>query len=65
MRDKLKRILALTAALMLTGMYLITLILAFVDPTTSKDWLKASIIVTILLPILVYAMILVARNQKK
>lgn len=65
MHDKLKRILALTGAIMLAGIYLITLILAFVDPTTSKDWLKAAIVVTILLPIFVYAMILVARNQKK
>ena len=65
MSDKVKRILALMGAVLLAALYLVTLVLAFVDPTASKDWLKAAVISTIVLPILFYAMILVARNLKK
>ena len=39
MFQKLKRILALAGAVLLAAMYLITAVLAFVDPTASKDWL--------------------------
>lgn len=65
MLEKLKRILALAGAIILAGLYLITLILAFVDPTASKDWLRASVGCTILIPILLYAYILVYRYLKK
>ena len=42
MKDgKLKRILALSGVLLLVGMYLLTLVFAFVDPTAGKNWLKA------------------------
>ena len=63
MSPKIKRIAALLGVIVLVGLYLITFILAFVDPTASKDWLKASIVCTI--PVFFYAYLLVYRNLKK
>ena len=65
MSPKIKRVVALLGVVILVGLYLITLILAFVDPTASKDWLKASIICTIIIPLFFYAYLLVYRNLKK
>ncbi len=65
MSQKLKRIFALISALLLVGIYLITIVLAFVDPTASKDWLMASVICTIVIPCFLYAYILVYRHLKK
>ena len=64
MSPKIKRVVALLGVVILVGLYLITLILAFVDPTASKDWLKASIICTIIIPVFFYAYLLVYRNLK-
>ena len=65
MLDKMKRILALAGAVLLAGLYLITLILAFADPTASKDWLKASVVCTVVIPIFLYAYLLIYRYFKK
>ena len=65
MSQKIKRILALAGVMLLIGLYLITLILAFVDPTEAKNWLKASIVCTVIIPVFLYAYILVYRNLKK
>ena len=65
MSPKIKRVVALLGVVILVGLYVITLILAFVDPTASKDWLKASIICTIIIPVFFYAYLLVYRNLKK
>ena len=65
MLDKMKRILALAGAVLLAGLYLITLILAFADPTASKDWLKASVVCTVVIPIFLYAYLLIYRYWKK
>ena len=65
MFDKLKRILAMIGAIILIGMYLITLIFAFIDPTAAKNWLMASVACTIIIPVLLYAYILIYRYLKK
>lgn len=65
MFQKLKRILALAGAIFLACLYLITLVLAFVDPTASKDWLKASLVSTVVIPVFLYAYILIYRYLKK
>ena len=65
MLDKMKRILALAGAVLLAGLYLITLILAFADPTASKDWLKASVVCTVVIPIFLYSYLLIYRYLKK
>ena len=50
---------------LLVGMYLLTLIFAFIDPTEGKNWLKASIVCTIFIPVFIYACIMLARYLKK
>lgn len=56
-----KRLLAGVSALLLFGMYLCTLIFALIGSPDAIRLLKASIACTILLPVLLYAYILVYR----
>ena len=62
---KIKSILALLGAVLLAGMYLITIVLAFMDHTATRDWLMASVICTIVIPCFLYAYILIYRYLKK
>ena len=59
--SKFKRILALIGVALLVGMYLMTLVFAFTDPTAGKNWLKASIVCTIFIPVFIYACMMLAR----
>ena len=58
---KSKRILALAGAVILIALYISTLIFALIDHPAATDLLKASVAATILLPVLMYAFILVYR----
>lgn len=58
---KLKRILALIGALLLFAMYACTLIFALMDSPASGGLLKASIVCTVIVPILLYGYALVYR----
>lgn len=62
--NKLKRILALIGAILLICMYTATLVFALIDSPTADALLKASIAATILIPVLLYAFILIARLLK-
>ncbi len=61
---KTKRILALTGAILLVCMYACTLIFALVDSPAFLGLFRASVAATILIPVLLYAYILVARLLK-
>lgn len=63
--NKIKRLLAALGAFLLFAMYALTLIFALTDHSATKGLLKASIACTILLPILLYAFILVYRLTDK
>ena len=65
MSRKIKRIVALLGVIILVALYLATLILAFVDPTEAKNWLKAAVVCTVIIPIFFYAYLLIYRNLKK
>ena len=60
---KVKRILALAGAMLLFALYASTLIFAFIDSDVSLTFLRASIACTIILPVLIYAYILVTRRD--
>lgn len=65
---KLKRILALAGALILAGMYVVTLVLGLTASPAAKDALMAAIACTVIIPCLIYGMMLVARvldNRKQ
>ncbi|MCD8011798.1 MAG: hypothetical protein LUG99_01215 [Lachnospiraceae bacterium] len=57
----LKRIAAMIGVILLVGMYLATLILALSSSPQAQNLLMASIVCTVVIPILIYAMELVAR----
>lgn len=58
---KLKRIFALIGALILIGMYVVTLVLGLTASPAAKDALMAAIACTVIVPCLIYGMMLVAR----
>lgn len=62
---KTKQILALSGAVLLLGMYAATLVFALIGSDNALKLLKASIACTILVPVLLYAYILVYRILKK
>lgn len=58
---KLKRILAMVGVILLLAMYLITLILGLTASPATKGMLVASLACTIIIPIFLYGIILIAR----
>ena len=61
---KVKRVLALIGAILLVCMYMCTLIFSLIDSPAAAGLFKASVAATILVPVLLYAYILVARLLK-
>ncbi|MCD7745702.1 MAG: hypothetical protein LUI13_10545 [Lachnospiraceae bacterium] len=59
--QKLKRVAAMVGVILLVGMYVTTLILAFSSSPQAQNLLMASIVCTVVIPVLIYAMELVAR----
>lgn len=64
MKKSFRRIAALIGAVLLLGMYGMTLAAAFLDRSAGQAWLKASITATILVPVLLYAILLVERGLR-
>ena len=58
---KVKKFLALLGAVLLAALYISTLVFALSDSPVFSDLLKISVAATILVPVLLYACILVAR----
>ncbi|HJD45702.1 MAG TPA: hypothetical protein H9909_02545 [Candidatus Mediterraneibacter norfolkensis] len=62
---KIKRILALAGALLLVALYACTLIFALMESPAASGLLAASVAATILIPVLLYGYILIARLVKE
>ena len=60
-RMKLKRILAILGILVLAGMYLASLIFAIIDHPLKTSLLSASLYATIVIPVLLYVFLFVAK----
>ena len=58
---KIKRILALTGAILLAGMYLLTLVFALIKNKNAANLLMTSIVCTVMIPVLLYACTLIYR----
>lgn len=58
---KLKRILAIIAVVLLLGLYVSTILFAISDSPNAAYLFKASIFCTIIIPVLLYAYILICR----
>lgn len=61
----LKRILALAGVVLLLGIYALTMITALMDSPQAEGWFKASLACTIVIPVFLYACILVYRWTRK
>jgi len=64
---KLKRLLALIGAVLLIGMYISTLVFSLMNSEFATDMFKVSIVLTIIIPFLLYAFTLiynVLKNSK-
>ena len=61
---KIKRILAWIGIVLLLGMYVATFIFAMIDSPNAANLFKASIACTILIPVLLYAYMLVYKWTK-
>lgn len=61
---RLKRILAMAGAVLLVCMYAATLVFALINSPAAAGLLRAAVAATILVPVLLYAYILVARLLK-
>ncbi|MCD7955021.1 MAG: DUF1418 family protein [Lachnospiraceae bacterium] len=59
--DKFKRIAAMIGVIILVGMYVVTLILGLTASPATQNMLMASIVCTVVIPVMLYAMMLVAR----
>ena len=62
---KLPRILAFTGAVLLILLYIGTLVLALVGTPAAADLLKASVALTIVIPVLLYGYIIIYRITNK
>ena len=62
---KVKQILAILGVVLLLGLYVITLIMAITDNTSTMSMLEASVVATILIPILMWAYSFIYRLLKK
>lgn len=61
---KAKRILALLGVFLLVAMYLCTLIFALIDSPAAFDLLKASIVATVLVPVILYGLLMITHLLK-
>ena len=52
-----KRVLAIIGIILILSMYLITLVMAFIDKSTGAHWFMASLIVTMAVPFLIWVFI--------
>ena len=59
--NKMKRVLALLAVILLIGLYLCTFIFSLFDSELSQNLFMASVALTIILPVLFYGMMMFYR----
>lgn len=59
MNKKLKQVLALIGIIVLVGLYVLTFIFSLLDFEGAANWFKVSLYSTIIVPILLYAYLLI------
>ena len=60
--ERMKKIAAWAGIVLLAGIYLITFVLGITGNAQTKDLLMACVICTVLVPVLMYAMIMITRT---
>ncbi len=64
MNKKVKQVLALIGIVLLVGLYIITFIFAVLDFNGAANWFKISLYSTIVVPVLLYAYLLIYKHLK-
>lgn len=62
---KMKRILALIGVVLLAGLYLATLVFALIGSPQAYGLFRVCVVLTVIVPVLLYAYMLLARALKK
>ena len=62
---KLKQLLALLVVILLLGLYALTLVFALMKSPAAQDLLLASLYATVILPVLIYAILLVYNGENR
>ena len=62
---KVKRILAICGVIFLLSLYVITLLCAIFDPTSTQSFLYASLVATVIIPVLMWAYGMIYRMTHK
>jgi amino acid transporter len=62
---KLKQITAIVVVIILIGLYVITLLTAIFDPTETRSWFRASVFATVVVPVLLWAYLMLFRLIRK
>ena len=62
--NNLKRFGAIALVVLLVGLYIATLVLAFIDNPVAHDMFKACIVMTIGVPVIIYAYTLIYKYLK-
>lgn len=63
--NKTQRILALIGAILLVAMYIVALIMTILDNTSDMRYFKAAVVMTIIVPVLIWAYSFVYKLVKK
>ena len=62
--NKVRRIFALAGIILLAAMYILTMVFALMKHPMATQLLMAAVFCTVAVPVLLYAMLLVAKNLK-
>ncbi len=61
---KLRQIACIAGAVILAGIYILTLIFSLTDSSQAKSWLSASLYSTVAVPIILYAFLLITKQLR-
>ncbi|WP_099466679.1 hypothetical protein [Konateibacter massiliensis] len=64
MNKKVKQVLAIIGIVILVGLYVATFIFALLDSPNAASWFKAALYSTVVVPVLLYAYLLVYKYLK-
>lgn len=62
-RNNLRRILAIAGIVLLAAMYIVNIVLALIGTEEARNMLKATMVLSIMIPILLYAFLMLMRRS--
>ncbi|MCR5144171.1 MAG: hypothetical protein K6B67_02545 [Lachnospiraceae bacterium] len=65
MLTKIRQIFAIIGIVLLVGLYVLTLVIAFIDPTATMSYLMAAIAATIMIPVVLWFLNVMIKSREK